>query len=157
LDLRHPATADRSAGVGFGLLAHELLAQAPFDATRGDLLEQARLHTRLLALPDEDASAAADAVHRVLQHKLLRTARAADLRGACRRETPVTIKTDDGVLTEGVVDLAFEEEGRWTVVDYKTDRELALGEERYRRQLALYALAIGRATGQPVSAVLLRL
>ena len=64
----------------------------------------------------------------------------------------------DGTLVEGVVDLAFEEDGAWTVVDYKTDREIASeGEEQYRRQLGLYAAAIERATGAPASGVLVRL
>ena len=54
------------------------------------------------------------------------------------------------MLVEGIVDLAFEEHGAWTVVDYKTDRELAAaGEDRYRRQVALYASAIAQATGAP--------
>ena len=45
----------------------------------------------------------------------------------------------------------------WTVVDYKTDRELATeGEDRYRRQVALYATAIARATGRPARGVLVR-
>ena len=85
-----------------------------------------------------------------------REARTAEARGACRRETPVTC-TMDGTLIEGIVDLAFEEHGSWTVVDYKTDRELAAaGEDRYRRQVALYALAIAEATGQPAVGVLIR-
>jgi ATP-dependent exoDNAse (exonuclease V) beta subunit len=96
-------------------------------------------------------------VERVLRHDLLRRARSADLRGACRREAPVTGLLPEGVLIEGVVDLAFEEEGRWIVVDYKTDHELAsLGEDRYRRQVALYASAVVQATGQPTEAVLIR-
>jgi ATP-dependent exoDNAse (exonuclease V) beta subunit len=158
LDLRDSSTRDRSSGAAFGLLVHELLAQASFDATPEDLVHLARVHTRVLALPDDDALAAARAVHRVLQHSLLQRARAADVRGACRRETPVTTTTEAGVLVEGVVDLAFEEDGQWTVVDYKTDRELlTIGEDRYRRQVATYALAIREATGQPVSGVLMRL
>jgi ATP-dependent helicase/nuclease subunit A len=89
---------------------------------------------------------------------LLQRARSAYDRGACRRETPVTLLTPDGVLVEGVVDLAFEENGAWTVVDYKTDRELeGDGLERYRRQVALYAHAIAGATGRPTSGVILRL
>ena len=60
----------------------------------------------------------------VLSHDLLARARRADARGACRRETPVTLTLDDGTLVEGVVDLAFEEDGAWIVVDYKTDREI---------------------------------
>jgi ATP-dependent helicase/nuclease subunit A len=84
-------------------------------------------------------------------------ARAAEARGACRRETPVTCMLPDGTMIEGIVDLAFEEQGGWTVVDYKTDRELAAaGEDRYRRQVALYASAIALATGQPANGVLIR-
>ena len=60
-------------------------------------------------------------------------------------------------MVEGVVDLAFEEAGAWTIVDYKTDRELSQAEPAYRRQVALYATAIARATGQTASAVILRL
>ena len=61
-------------------------------------------------------------------------------------------------MLEGVVDLAFEEHGAWTVVDYKTDREiLADGDARYRRQVALYASAIAQATGQPATGVLVQL
>jgi ATP-dependent exoDNAse (exonuclease V) beta subunit len=61
------------------------------------------------------------------------------------------------MLVEGVVDLAFEEGGRWTVVDYKTDRELAAtGEEQYRRQVALYAQAVAQATGGQTAGVLVR-
>jgi ATP-dependent exoDNAse (exonuclease V) beta subunit len=93
----------------------------------------------------------------VLAHDLLIRAREADRRGACRRETPVTYTMPDGLLVEGVVDLAFEENGTWTVVDYKTDRELAgAGEETYRRQILLYASAIARATGKPSTAILVR-
>jgi ATP-dependent helicase/nuclease subunit A len=62
----------------------------------------------------------------------------------------------DGTLVEGVVDLAFEDAGRWVVVDYKTDRELAaLGEDRYRLQVAIYASAIAQATGAPCDGVLM--
>jgi len=60
-------------------------------------------------------------------------------------------------LLEGVVDLAFRDGDSWTVIDFKTDREISqAGLDRYRRQVALYAAAIGRATGAGVSAYLLR-
>jgi len=41
-------------------------------------------------------------------------------------------------------------------VDFKTDGEFTLGEANYRRQVALYAEAITRATGRPARGVLLR-
>jgi ATP-dependent helicase/nuclease subunit A len=63
----------------------------------------------------------------------------------------------DGTVVEGIVDLAFEENGTWVVVDYKSDRVLvAEGEDRYRRQIGLYVSAISQATGLPTSGVLVR-
>ena len=58
---------------------------------------------------------------------------------------------------EGVLDLAFEDDGGWTVVDFKTASELAGALARYRRQVGMYASAVARATGRPVTAVLMRL
>jgi ATP-dependent exoDNAse (exonuclease V) beta subunit len=148
----------RVGGPAFGTLVHAVLARAPFDATRDALHEVAAGEARILAMGDGDASAAADVVERTLAHDLLVRARRATARGACRRETPVTLTLEDGTLVEGVVDLAFEEDGEWIVVDYKTDREIATaGEDRYRRQVALYASAIARATGARASGVLLRI
>jgi ATP-dependent exoDNAse (exonuclease V) beta subunit len=147
----------RLGGIGFGLLVHGLLAVAPFGASRAALEDLAAADARVLGLGDEEASAAASVVERLLTHDILARARAADARGACRRETPVTWTGPDGTLVEGIVDLAFEESGEWTVVDYKTDREIAAsGEDRYRRQVALYALAIAEATGRPAHGVLMR-
>ena len=58
-----------------------------------------------------------------------------------RRETPILLRREDGTLLEGVVDLAFREEGPdsagWTVVDFKTDREFELGRTAYTAQVAL--------------------
>jgi ATP-dependent exoDNAse (exonuclease V) beta subunit len=137
---------------------HAVLARAPFDADRSSLETIASVEARLLALDDADGAAAAAVVERVLAHDLLVRARHADARGGCRRETPITLTLEDGTLVEGSVDLAFEEDGRWVVVDYKTDREIAeKGDVQYRRQLSLYAAAIERATGQPVEGVLVRI
>ena len=150
-------TAERPGGIGFGILVHELLAKAPFDATREELESLAAAEARVLGMKDDEARAAAAVADGVLAHDLLRRARAADARGACRRETPVTCMLADGLLVEGTVDLAFEENGLWTVVDYKTDREIAsTGEEGYRRQVALYASAIAKATGQPATGIVVR-
>jgi ATP-dependent exoDNAse (exonuclease V) beta subunit len=147
----------RPSGAAFGSLVHAVLARSPFDATRAALDDIAAVEARLLAM-DDDASAAAAVVERALQHELLVRARNADARGACRRETAVTLTLDEGTLVEGIVDLAFEEDGKWIVVDYKTDREIAaVGEDAYRRQIALYASAIARATEQPATGVLVRI
>jgi hypothetical protein len=44
----------------------------------------------------------------------------------------------------------------WTVVDFKTDSDVEQGLDTYRRQVALYAWAVARATGKPARGVLLR-
>ena len=88
----------------------------------------------------------------------MRRARAADRRGDCRRETPVTCTLPDGTMVEGVVDLAFVTHDQWVVVDFKTDREMSeQGEERYRRQVAIYCAAIARATGAAAVGTILRI
>jgi ATP-dependent exoDNAse (exonuclease V) beta subunit len=157
ISLTRPEGETRPGGIAFGLLVHGVLAQAPFDATASDRLELARLDARVLGISEEEVDAAASVVERLFAHDLLVRARAADARGACRRETPVTCTQSDGLVVEGIVDLAFEEQGAWIVVDYKTDRELATaGEDRYRRQVALYASAIAQATGQSATGVLVR-
>jgi ATP-dependent exoDNAse (exonuclease V) beta subunit len=58
------------------------------------------------------------------------------------------------------VDLAFlddVEKSSWTVVDFKTDFEIAGRLEEYREQVVLYAAAISQATGLDAKGVLLRL
>jgi len=155
IDARGPL---RAAGPRYGELVHALLATAALTAARANIDALAEVQGRVLAAPADEVSAAADTVERLLAHDVLRRARSAEARGACRRETPVTLAMADGVLVEGVVDLAFEESGRWIVVDYKTDRELeADGEGRYRRQVALYASAIARATGVAAAGLLIRI
>ena len=82
-------------------------------------------------------------------------ARDAQDQGLCRHETPITLTLADGTLVEGVLDLAFWEKDAWTVVDFKTDRDLDMGLDAYRRQVALYASAIASATGQKAVPVLM--
>jgi ATP-dependent helicase/nuclease subunit A len=152
------AADERGRGAAFGLLVHAVLAAVPFDADPEWVRERAAAEARIVGAGEVDVSAAAALVSRALTHDLVVRARAAERRGVCRRETPVTTLLPDGTLVEGVVDLAFEENGVWTVVDYKTDRELeSEGEAQYRRQVAIYADAIARATGQPANGVVLRL
>jgi ATP-dependent exoDNAse (exonuclease V) beta subunit len=57
---------------------------------------------------------------------------------------------------EGVVDIAFEQDRRWIVIDFKTDEDLGEHEIVYRRQVGLYAAAIEAATGRPATAMLMR-
>jgi ATP-dependent helicase/nuclease subunit A len=49
---------------------------------------------------------------------------------------------------EGVIDLAFEENGGWCVVDYKTDAPSGALLVKYQRQVAWYGEALRRITGK---------
>ncbi len=148
----------RPHGVRFGVLVHAVLATVELDGDAAAVEQAVTLHARLLGAGDEEAAAAIETVKRTLVHPLIQRAAAAARAGHCRREVPVVIQLDDGVLIEGVADLAFrdnEPTPRWTVVDFKTDLDLGGRLDEYRRQLALYAHAVARATALPTRAVVL--
>ena len=54
-----------------------------------------------------------------------------------------------------MIDLAFEAEGRWHIVDFKTDADIAANRAHYERQLHWYSLALARLNNAPVQAHLL--
>ena len=150
--------ADRRArphGKRFGILLHAVLASLPLDAEPDTVLVSARAQGRLLAATREEVEAAAEAAVLALAHPLLRQAAKA---AECRRESPVVCVRDDGSLLEGVLDLAFRErldaQFVWTVVDFKSDVEIAGRLADYERQVTLYADAVTRATGLPARGVL---
>ncbi|HZP42934.1 MAG TPA: UvrD-helicase domain-containing protein [Candidatus Binatia bacterium] len=147
----------RPHGTRFGSLVHAVLATVALDAEPDAVAAAAGVQARILGATDAEASAAVDAVVAALGHPLLVRAAEAARAGCCRREVPVTLRLDDGTLVEGVVDAAFCDGGTWTVIDFKTDVEIAGRLEEYRRQAALYARAVAGATGAPARAVLLRL
>jgi ATP-dependent exoDNAse (exonuclease V) beta subunit len=145
----------RPHGARFGTLVHAVLASVDLAAADAGLESAAKLRARLLGASEEEVAAAVEAVRAALSHPLLRRAAAS---GAVRRETPMLLRTADGTLAEGVVDLAFREAGdapRWTVVDFKTDVEIGARRDVYAAQVRLYAEAVTRATGEPASGTLL--
>ena len=151
--------AGRPHGQRFGTLVHAVLASVDFDAGRTEVTASASLHARLLGAPEAETTAAVATVESALAHPLLRRASAAAKAGALRRETGIALALDDGRLVEGVIDAAFFESAPagWTIVDFKTDLSLGERADEYRRQVALYARAIARATGEPARAVLLQI
>ena len=144
--------AGRPAGPRFGTLVHTILRDAPLDADDKALAGLAEVHGRLLGATAEEIEHAAGAASAALRHDLLDRARQAKL---CHRELPVLLKLEGNRVLEGVIDLAFEEEGRWRLVDFKTDADIAPNRERYERQLRWYALAVARLNSAPVRAHLL--
>jgi ATP-dependent helicase/nuclease subunit A len=150
-----PRDEARPTGIRFGALVHAVLATVPLDADADVVQQLAASQGRALGASDEEIAAAATAVERVLAHPILRRAQSASLAQQCRREVPVTFRVDSGSLIEGLVDLAFKEEGRWTIVDFKTDEELRRA-ANYSQQVRLYKDAVQASTGEPAHAVLMR-
>jgi len=150
------AGGDHPTGPRFGTLVHAVLATVPLDAARIAIAEGADLQARILGASAEETTAAREVVGAVLAHPLMSRAREAFARGRCRRETPVAGLGPDGALLEGVLDLAFEDDQGWTIVDFKTSAQLGGVVDRYRRQVAMYAWLVRRATSRDVRAVLMR-
>ena len=59
-------------------------------------------------------------------------------------------------MLEGVIDLAFVENGQWQVVDYKTDGDVEVNRSAYERQLRWYMHALSTITGMAADGVLLQ-
>jgi ATP-dependent exoDNAse (exonuclease V) beta subunit len=149
-----PGAADRPRGPRFGTLVHAVLATVLLDADEGVVARTAETQGRILGASETEVAAAATVVSAVLRHELMDRARAAAL---VRRETPLSWLQKDGTLVEGVLDLAFDERGVTTVVDFKTDHELAAGEARYRAQLQQYVNAVAAVTLRQAEGVLFRI
>ena len=148
----------RPHGKRFGTLVHAVMSVVSLSADRAAVTEAARLQGRILGANDEEVGAAGETVTRALRHPQMHKAALAQQRGACRREVSVAVKLADGVVVEGVVDLAFQDSaGNWTIIDYKTDFEVKGRLEEYKTQVGLYARAVAHATGKNTQAVLLRL
>jgi ATP-dependent exoDNAse (exonuclease V) beta subunit len=149
--------AGRPGGARFGALVHALLGRMPLgDAGVHALAPLAEAQARILGADAVEKAAAVDLAQRVREHPVLRAAAQAEARGTCFRETPVTLRLEEGDLVEGVVDLAFDDGQGFVVVDFKTDRELDGALERYRRQVQIYAAAIAISTGRPARGMLMR-
>jgi ATP-dependent exoDNAse (exonuclease V) beta subunit len=139
--LDHPP--GRPTGKRFGSLVHDILRDVPLDGSAERVLELARLHGRILGSPEEELLPAVSSVLRVLEHDLIaRTRRSVEV----HREWPLLWRDGESVL-EGVIDLAFLENGRWQIVDFKTDEDVLARLKQYETQLQWYSLALREHTG----------
>ncbi len=139
------AHGERPFGPRFGTLVHMIMRDA---ALRPDDLERAaRLHGRTSGADDDEIAAAIAAARSAADHPLIARARAAQ---RCLREAPVCLRIAADRTMEGSIDLAFEENGTWHVVDYKTDSPTGARLAKYERQVKWYGAALARITGKPV-------
>lgn len=140
----------RPGGRRFGALTHAVLRDVGLDG--GAIHRVTQMNARVLGATAEEAAAAEGAVAAALAHPLLERARAAE---RCHREYPVTLRLEENRVMDGIIDLAFVEDGAWVVVDFKTDADLAGKRAQYQRQLQWYGYALRKLTGMEARAVLL--
>ena len=140
------------AGTSIGRAVHAVLQVV--DLKNGMGLEDiAKAQAAAEGVPGR-ADDIARLVRRALDSPLVK--RALDS-GRWWREAPVAGPVEDGIV-EGFIDLLFEEEDGFVIVDYKTDTlrsddEIEQAMARYRLQGGGYALALSKATGSTVKEV----
>ena len=135
----------------FGKLVHGILQDVDFAASITDLLPLATAYARSMRRPATEAAVAAEIVRQVLGHPLILAARSAQ---KLIREEPFALRTAEGAIIEGKIDLAYCSADQWTLIDYKTG---PAQRSHYERQMRWYAMALQASDGLPVRCVLLEI
>ena len=141
-----------AGGVAFGRLVHVILAklEPPVPERLESLREESIAYARTLDLGDDDTALATELIRNSMSGGILARTAAASRRW---RELPFMFELD-GRMIRGFVDLVFEEEGKLTLVDFKTDK-VAAGEADekaafYANQGGAYVMGLEAATGLEV-------
>ena len=87
----------RPHGKRFGTLVHLTMLRAPFDANASDIHKIASSAAKMIGAPDEEVTAAVNAVKAALQSSLMRRAKAAP---TIMRECPLILRLEDGTAVE---------------------------------------------------------
>lgn len=144
-------------GVGWGSAVHAALEQALLGREGRVIEEVARATLMEHARPVDERGDPVElplllaVVEQIRTSELWARALAAEVR---LTEHPFAVEIEKGRWLEGVIDLAFREPEGWVIVDYKTssdDRAFEILLPHYERQVALYATAWRRLTGEPVA------
>ena len=140
------------AGTNFGRAVHAVLQVVDLH-TGSDLEKNVQAQAAAEGVPGR-ADEIGRLVQRALDSVLVQRALASK---RWWREAPVAGPVGDGIV-EGFIDLLFEEEDGFVIVDFKTDaagseEEVEQAMARYRLQGGAYALALNKAAGVKVKEV----
>jgi ATP-dependent exoDNAse (exonuclease V) beta subunit len=138
-------------GISFGLAFHGVMER--LDLSDGNNLKRlCRIEVLEYSIPGSAEKLEA-VVRQCLDHPFMDRVRRAK---RLFREVPFSVSLG-GNLVEGKIDLLFEEEGGWVIVDYKTDdvsgEALEQRFQSYREQGLWYARAVREAAGCEVKEV----
>ena len=142
----------RSAGPRFGTLVHTILRDVAAGRRRNHATGEGSWKNSR-SDGSGNPNTPTEAVAAALKHPLLERARKSKAMPEGIAD-PIQDSNGNRIL-EGVIDLAFEENGIWHIVDFKTDAELGHNRKRYENQLRWYSFALARLNNAPVEAHLL--
>lgn len=144
-------------GTRVGRAVHGVVQVLPFDDPLPHVPALAAQQCRAEEVPQRFVPYVELLVRSIATSEAFERMRRAATTGTVRREMYVGGEVDgEGVY--GIIDAVWMEDGRFVVVDFKTDHVLETPEvlaDRYRDQLAAYAGALRAATGREVGETLL--
>ncbi|MBN2878816.1 MAG: helicase-exonuclease AddAB subunit AddA [Clostridia bacterium] len=145
-----------------GTMTHKVLEKIDFDCS--DIAEFAEKLEQKRILPEGGAKAIdLNAVEKFLSSDVVSEAKQS---ANVMREVPFVVRrkareiytdvnTDEAVMIQGIIDMCYMKDGKWVIIDYKTNkvtetntRERIINE--YRTQLDIYCHALESITGTPV-------
>ncbi len=143
----------RAAGRRFGELVHACLSVVPLIASVEQVERIVSVMGRTLQASPREMKGAVAAVVAALEHPAVSAARGST---DVRREVSLVDHLEDGTIVEGAIDLAYELDGAWRIVEFKTDESIEEARPQYEAQTQAYVRAIGAATGKPARGIILR-
>src|SRR5581483_5832170 len=133
-------------GKELGTFAH-LLLEKGLDWDGPMLQKAATFYREKNGISPEQAEMVLGWVEKTLRSEFMQRARGSK---KVFRELPLTIKQDDGIYLNAVLDLAFLEDDQWVLVDYKSDQNQDERKEKYKKQLGLYGEILEKLTDKKV-------
>lgn len=162
----HAADSGEDGGAELGTLAHLFLQHVDFACkSQQGLEEEARRMVRQLILTEQEAARLRGFFPQILSFLTSDLAYRARASQTVLREIPFSLSvtaqevgiadSQEKIMVQGIIDLVFEEQGKWILVDYKSNmaeesRLIALA-SAYQTQIDLYRKALTRITGKPVA------
>ena len=135
-----PKKSSRPDGARFGTLVHTILRDVDLLPDQKAITDLANIHGRLLGSSKEEVEAAVQAVSAALNHSLIKRAVSS---GQLHREFPLLFRLGEKQLIEGTLDLAYVENRKWVIVDFKTDLTTAT-QPHYIRQVEWYVYGLSQ-------------
>ncbi|MBQ7454257.1 MAG: helicase-exonuclease AddAB subunit AddA [Selenomonadaceae bacterium] len=139
------------SGAEFGTLMHKVMQSLNLSgdlSAKGIAAQVEELARRQIIAPEHVALVKADKVAKFFASEFGQRLLAAQ---EYYRELPFSrlidaqefFHVDEKIFIQGIIDLLFKDaDGRWVLLDYKTDRDSEDIAERYRVQIELYAQAV---------------